>query len=377
MTGAAAGTAYWEARYRDGGCSGKGSRGAEALAKVATVQGVINRFGVTSMLDLGCGDGFVAKRLDVARYVGYDPAPTAVAACRALMPDRTFTTTLPDDVVYRPEFDLTMSLDVLFHLVDGSEYDHHLAALLGMTTGRALVYATNHDERGAAHVLHRRWVEDVPPGWDLEDVELPFAPDKRKRATLIRWGNPTRAEEVQGLIPARVGALLERAAADVKPGQCIVEIGAYTGRSTAFLARGARDGVRVLSVDPHGLPGAERGRLGRFAGDHIRGTYLRNLHDSGAIARVTPIRSLSADAPLPEEPIGLLWIDGDHSLAAVLGDVRRWAPHVAPGGRIVIDDHGTWHPGVNETVRRMQQDARWVEWDFGTRPLACARRAAT
>jgi predicted O-methyltransferase YrrM len=177
--------------------------------------------------------------------------------------------------------------------------------------------------------------------------------------------------DVPGLISAEVGAFLSWLASNVQPGHAIVELGAFKGRSTCFLAAGARPGVRVVSVDPHGLEGCERGRGGRFAASGVRAEYLRHI---AGYSNVTPIRSLSSDAPLPHEPIGLLWIDGDHSPAAVANDVRRWTPLVVSGGFVVIDDYGTWHKGVDAAVAAMRRDKRWADWRYTPKPTASARR---
>jgi len=173
-------TPYWDRRYATGGTSGAGSRGAEAEEKVAIVQRVIDERGVCSVLDLGCGDGYVASRLRVAEYVGYDPAPSALALCRATMPCRTFVGELPDG-----PFDIVLSLDVMFHLVDDTSYCEHLNALFTRAQNLVFVYSTNHNERGRAHVLHRHWTQDVPLGWQLVRVYTPMD-DTRKHAWLWR-----------------------------------------------------------------------------------------------------------------------------------------------------------------------------------------------
>jgi SAM-dependent methyltransferase len=175
-------TPYWARRYATGGTSGAGSRGAEAEEKVRLVQRVIDERGVRSVLDLGCGDGYVASRLRVAEYVGYDPAPSALALCRAAMPGRTFVGELPAG-----PFDLVLSLDVMFHLVDDADYREHLAALFGAPEPwrrYSMVHGTNHEERGAAHVRHRRWLDDLPPEWSVV-AWWGSTHDSRKRAWLL------------------------------------------------------------------------------------------------------------------------------------------------------------------------------------------------
>lgn len=176
--------------------------------------------------------------------------------------------------------------------------------------------------------------------------------------------------EVSGLISHETGKLLRFLASLVDPRHVIVEIGAYQGRSTCYLASGATH-TKIISIDPHGLEGSEHGRDGRFAGDDVREVYLKNID---GYDNVVPVRARSQDADLPTEPIGLLWIDGDHSLAAVSEDVRRFAPLVESGGHIVIDDYLTWHPGVNKVVGELMKDKNWVGWTFNTKPLAWAGR---
>lgn len=366
---------FWEQRYARGGTSGAGSAGSEAQAKVGIVQTVIEELGARTVLDVGCGDGVVASWIKCPDYVGLDPSLKALDMCRALMPTRSFVAELPDP--REPTYDLALSLDVIFHLVDDADYEQHLTTLLGWTRDAVLIYGTNHDQRGAPHVRHRAWTGDIPPGWTVEKRDVDVA-DPRKAAWLIRWERPRRAEDVRGLIPLSTGEHLEAWARGVPDGQRIVEIGAYTGRSTAFLARAVREGgaggAPVYSVDPHGLSGCERGRGGRFAGDYVRETYLRNLRDTALLEHVEPVRALSVDAPLPREPIGLLFIDGDHHTHAVQEDVRRWAPLIAPGGRIVFDDFGTYHPGVDAEVTKQRLSTRWRDWSFQPKPLATAVR---
>jgi SAM-dependent methyltransferase len=162
---------YWDARYRAGGTSGAGSQGEEAAHKAELVQGVISERGVRSMLDLGCGDGVVAAAIFVASYVGYDPAPAALTACRKLMPWRRFTPTAP----VGERFDIVLSMDVIFHLVEDAAFKGYMHLLFGCDfSDVVLVYGTNHHQRGAHHVLHRRWLGDIPSGWTARALPCQF-----------------------------------------------------------------------------------------------------------------------------------------------------------------------------------------------------------
>lgn len=50
-------------------------------------------------------------------------------------------------------------------------------------------------------------------------------------------------------------------------------------------------------------------------------------------------------------PVGLLYVDGDHTKEGAKRDILSWSPHLAPGARIAVDDYGhpDW-PGVGQAV---------------------------
>lgn len=170
-------TLYWESRYSRGGNSGDGSRGDEAAAKIELVNEVVRANRVETLLDLGCGDGYVAAGLGVSRYTGYDPSPAALALAKERRPDGDFSVKLPQEGM---RFDLVLSMDVLFHLVDESSYQAYLTAIFAFGD-LVLVYGTDKELRGRSHVRHRVWTPDVPEGWEVDEVPADF-----KRAWLCR-----------------------------------------------------------------------------------------------------------------------------------------------------------------------------------------------
>lgn len=156
---------YWEARYADGGTSGAGSRGDEAAWKAELVSSVATAHEVTAVLDLGCGDGYVAALMHLpCPYLGYDPAPAAVSRCllRKNGTGHRFVNRLPSGT-----FDLVLSLDVIFHLVDDEAYREHLGMLFGRAGRYVLAYGTDREALGAPHWRGRHWTPDVPRGWRL------------------------------------------------------------------------------------------------------------------------------------------------------------------------------------------------------------------
>lgn len=157
-------------------------------------------------------------------------------------------------------------------------------------------------------------------------------------------------DELDGLLAPGIGDALRALAAEVPADQAIVEIGSFRGKSTAFLAQGAKDGhgARVFAVDPWDLPGNVYGKHG-FTAPEVREAFERQLRACRLWSRVTPVQAFSTDAAASWSgpPVGLLFIDGDHEEASVLADVAAWSPLLVPGGVIAFDDYDTRrNPGV-------------------------------
>ena len=162
--------------------------------------------------------------------------------------------------------------------------------------------------------------------------------------------------ELDGLIPEAVGETLAAYAATVPLDLAIVEIGSYKGRSTAYLARGAMDGhgARVYAIDPWDLDGNENGRFG-FAELATREAFDRQLRAAGVADQVTPIQGFSQTVARDwATPVGLLFVDGDHSEQAVHGDYEAWSPQLVEGATVIFDDLDTArNPGVRRALETL------------------------
>jgi predicted O-methyltransferase YrrM len=150
----------------------------------------------------------------------------------------------------------------------------------------------------------------------------------------------------EGMISEEEAQLLHRLAARTRTG-CIVEIGSWRGKSAIALATGAKTlppaaRPMVYSIDPH----AEFvGIFGGKFGPRDRVAYFKALLDADCAENVALVNLGSIDAAKAwQKPIGLLFIDGDHTEAAVQADVDAWTPFVAEGGIVVFDD------ALNETA---------------------------
>ena len=130
---------YWESRYASGNNSGAGSYKHLGQYKAGKVNEFIKINGVKTVIDMGCGDGNVASMLrDFWYYVGYDVSESAVSHCRKYHFSGDgrvlFTNTLPDRT-----FDLALSMDVIFHLVEDDVFEAYMRQLLAFSDRWVLI----------------------------------------------------------------------------------------------------------------------------------------------------------------------------------------------------------------------------------------------
>jgi MMP 1-O-methyltransferase len=156
----------------------------------------------------------------------------------------------------------------------------------------------------------------------------------------------------KGFMPEEEGDALHaaaRSAAAAVPGAPFVEVGAYCGRSTIWLAAAARDaGTVVFAVDHH--RGSEENQPGwehhdPSVVDRDLGQidtlpwFRRGLHDAGlesfAIAVVGDSPTVAVHW---STPAALVFIDGGHGSEPARADYAGWATKVAPGGTLAVHD---------------------------------------
>lgn len=143
------------------------------------------------------------------------------------------------------------------------------------------------------------------------------------------WMSPDQAER------------LYAAALTAVPGEQIVEIGSFRGRSTIVLASAAQEGVEIFAIDPHA--GNDRGpqEIEGFseAASTDHDVFLHNLRTAGVDGRITHVRAFSDAAHgAVSGPIRVLYVDGAHRYSPARSDIREWGTRVQPGGVLLIHD---------------------------------------
>jgi predicted O-methyltransferase YrrM len=146
----------------------------------------------------------------------------------------------------------------------------------------------------------------------------------------------------------------------------IVEIGSFKGRSTCFLALGAKLAGRekVTAID-HFRGSAEHQKGQAFEDPAIVAAgstlpiFRTNLAAAGVVGQVNVMEMSSSDAAAAWSGlIRLLFIDGDHSYDATKRDFALFEPHVGPEGIICFHDVGVW-PGVTRFYQEVIEGGTW------------------
>jgi predicted O-methyltransferase YrrM len=171
-------------------------------------------------------------------------------------------------------------------------------------------------------------------------------------------------DRLSGLVTPEVGRVLYDLARSVAGDYAIVEIGSYKGKSTCYLAAGARDGDAgtVFAVDPWDLQDPRGRDWYRFSDPLTRRQFHDQVNSVGLVDQIVAVRGFSTTIAAhwhrwSSAPIGLLYIDGDHSAQAVEADFRAWAPHLSLGAMIVFDDYvSAKNPGVELAVDKLENE---------------------
>lgn len=162
---------YWIERYMSGGNSGAGSYNKLAAFKKEIVNDFVKEMRIATVLEFGCGDGNQLALAEYPSYLGLDISPKAVELCRQRTAhDRTKTVMLMSD--YRGEkAQLTLSLDVIFHLTEDPVFDKYMSTLFDSSEQYVIIYSSNTNENPTnqpPHVRHRKfteWVERNRRDW--------------------------------------------------------------------------------------------------------------------------------------------------------------------------------------------------------------------
>jgi hypothetical protein len=171
---------YWESRYIENGNSGAGSYSHFAEFKAAVLNNFIVTNNISSIVEFGCGDGNQLKLSNYNNYLGFDVSSRSLEICRKLFLDDTSKEFRLMDSYTTEIRQLSLSLDVIYHLVEDAVFQSYMKTLFSAAERFVIIYSSNTDDQSfttAIHVRHRKfsdWVEVNCPDWNLID----FLPNK-------------------------------------------------------------------------------------------------------------------------------------------------------------------------------------------------------
>ena len=172
---------YWEKRYQSGGNSGCGSYGKLAEFKKKVLDRFCNDHAIQSIIEFGSGDGNQISLLNYkGSYIGLDISAKAVELCKEIFKNDhskkfiVFSGKKDFCKQHKLKAEVTLSLDVLYHLLEDTTYKQYMYELFYAAEKYVIIYSSNYENQkdNSWHVRHRNFtvlVEKVFPQFKLID----------------------------------------------------------------------------------------------------------------------------------------------------------------------------------------------------------------
>jgi len=141
----------------------------------------------------------------------------------------------------------------------------------------------------------------------------------------------------------------------------IVEIGAWFGKSTAFLAKLVKNSGKDIRLDVVDTwKGSDEVCQNKTLKEcNVFEEFKKNMHDRKVWDTINAMRmtSLEACEIYEDNSLDFVFIDANHSFESVSEDISNWIDKVKPGGMIAGHDYIDGFPGVKEAVKSIFADS--------------------
>lgn len=188
---------YWENRYRTGGNSGKGSYGQLSNFKTSVINDIIEKNGLESAIEFGCGDGNQLKNFNFKSYTGCDVSETILKKCNEIYKnDNSKNFIHINDLANNRKYDCTLSLDVIYHLIEDEVFNKYIDDLFNYSEKNVIIYTFRDDAKNinfSSHIKYRdvKTIEDRIEGWELSEI-IPNPYPKESYADFYIYGRKNR-----------------------------------------------------------------------------------------------------------------------------------------------------------------------------------------
>ena len=142
------------------------------------------------------------------------------------------------------------------------------------------------------------------------------------------------------------------AAGDKKPFPVVVEVGAWLGRSSFYLVEKHNTVAKIYVVDTWNGSQNELDTFHALVKERdIYIDFMKNMEKWHG--KFTPVRttSVSAAGMFDNGSVDFVFIDAEHTDAAVTADIAAWLPKLSPSG--IIAGHDYHWEGVKAAVDRV------------------------
>ena len=159
---------YWINRYNIWqGNSGVGSYGIYAEYKAKIINNFIEENNITTVCELGSGDGYQLSLYKQKKYYGYDISSLMVEnnKKRFSATNYFFSTNIND--FNSIKYDLTYSADVILHLIEDEVYIEYMLLLFGLSNNYVIIYSSDEDKNFNNHCKFRKFTKDIPKNFKL------------------------------------------------------------------------------------------------------------------------------------------------------------------------------------------------------------------
>jgi hypothetical protein len=140
------------------------------------------------VIEFGCGDGNQVRYMNYPSYIGLDVAKTAIKLCK----DKYQQDSSKSFFIYDTmscvdnhrlfEAELTLSLDVIYHLIENEIFETYMRQLFKSSTKYVIIYSSDYDDGQVFHEKNRnftKWVQSNIHGWRLlEKIKNKYPEDK-------------------------------------------------------------------------------------------------------------------------------------------------------------------------------------------------------
>jgi len=164
---------YWTDRYKNGGNSGLGSYNELYVFKRDVINDIINKNDIKSIIDFGCGDGNQINEININKYTGFDIAESSINICKnKYNNDKTkkfYNYNMINNVDIKLA-NLTLSLDVLYHILEDDLFIDYIKNLFNYSNNYVLIYSSNVNGLKSNHIYSRKftdYISNLFPNWQF------------------------------------------------------------------------------------------------------------------------------------------------------------------------------------------------------------------